>query len=339
MSITGIRSHSSSRPVGPNLRFGSVDAFQNQSFNYVPHTLGAGSGAMSVQDIVSRLMVLTIYVPQIARAFWTQQVPYETTARNIAAWFLSIVVLVWGKHDKVGWNPYIHKLMLAYKRDDYAPLPKTVVGKLKFALKNPLQALDRVANYARPVNNYLIRALLSDVELNEIEKGLFPKAKDLKPEQIKKGVVSWERLLDLKKRLKKEIKGGQSTHVSLSKELKAEFKAELKHLKKVAAEQPLWLKFDTNEFRMIYNYEKEQLKNGAKNFRPMFRRMFLTQMTSLGFSTILTSILVGIWMQRLVFKLVSPLDRLLVPKVGVSEETKKQFNLPQVNSHSASGRA
>lgn len=110
---------------------------------------------LSLEDLMSRISVLFIYIPQTTMAFTMVQKPMETLWRNFSAFFGTFGV-VWGsKHPKYGLNSPLNQWMVPHDPALAAEVPKGFMSKLGWGIRNPIKAYQAWANSHRPVNNYL----------------------------------------------------------------------------------------------------------------------------------------------------------------------------------------
>jgi hypothetical protein len=90
---------------------------------------------------------------------------------------------------------------------------------------------------------------------------------------------------------------------------------------KNVAKKAFWSGLDTNEKKMLLNLRQQALrqKNMVKvgHVDQVMRRMFAARMLSVGTSAMLMAIVIGVLMQKAVFKFISPLDKRFTPRSSV----------------------
>ena len=110
---------------------------------------------LSLEDLMSRISVLFIYIPQTTMAFTMVQKPMETLWRNFSAFFGTFGV-VWGsKHPKYGLNSPLNQWMVPHDPALAAEVPQGFMSKLAWGVRHPIKAYQAWANTHRPINNYL----------------------------------------------------------------------------------------------------------------------------------------------------------------------------------------
>lgn len=82
-----------------------------------------------------------------------------------------------------------------------------------------------------------------------------------------------------------------------------------------------WADLDVNEKRLMLHFIKNELKNKPQSEAfGLLKRISAFKMLALLFTAMMVAYVIGIWLQKIVFKYVSPLDRKFVPQSRVTND-------------------
>lgn len=95
-------------------------------------------------------------------------------------------------------------------------------------------------------------------------------------------------------------------------------------LAKAVREKPFWNSLDVNEKMMLLSLRQTALQQGrrqkAQSIEEVLKKASGCKMLSVGTSAVIMALAIGVFLQKAVFKFISPLDRHLVPRTRMNKD-------------------
>jgi len=294
----------------PNVRFsGKLDWAKEIHHLLPPANLGSLHG-YNLEDLSFRLgLIPAVYAPQQYLAMKYKQQPWETLLRNTLVLIGSLTIIHWTRGP---FNTFVNNFMTVKK--DAKDLPD--FNKLTGWAKIKAQFDQKLFNPRRPDFNYLESLFKAGIKLESLGVK-FDKPKGPK---TAKNALEYE-LYELFKANPKPIDA-----IEKNPKLKAVL---MKKLNAAIEKSVYWSKMDLGRKKLVLSYrtklldqikalppsssKRAELQKSVDMIENTMKRIFKGRLAGAAISAVFTALVVGIWIQKVVFKLAAPLDKKYTP--------------------------